>query len=132
MARMKILTSHEEAEFELPPKFNSVERKRFFVISAETAIFQRYAAAIWTDAERCQFIDWIANNPLAGDIIQGSGGCRKVRWSRSGMGKRGGARIIYFNGTEGRVWLLIVYTKTKFDNLPTEFLAKLKQEVEHG
>ncbi|MEI7995934.1 MAG: hypothetical protein WCH01_13640 [Methylococcaceae bacterium] len=33
MARMKILTSHEEAEFELPPKFNSVERKRFFAIS---------------------------------------------------------------------------------------------------
>ena len=34
MARMKILTSHEEAEFESPPKFNSAERKRFFAISA--------------------------------------------------------------------------------------------------
>jgi hypothetical protein len=34
MARMKILTSYEEAEFELPPKFNSAERKRFFAISA--------------------------------------------------------------------------------------------------
>lgn len=99
---------------------------------AETAIFQRYASDIWTDVERCLFIDWIANNPLAGDVIPGSGGCRKVRWSCSGVGKRGGARIIYFNDTEGRVWLLIVYTKTKFDNLPTEFLAKLKHEVEHG
>jgi hypothetical protein len=33
MARMKILTSHEEAEFESPPKFDSAERKRFFTIS---------------------------------------------------------------------------------------------------
>lgn len=57
---------------------------------AETDIFQRYAAAIWLDVERVKFIDWIAANPLAGDVIPGSGGCRKVRWSRLGMGKRGG------------------------------------------
>lgn len=40
--------------------------------------------------------------------------------------------MIYFNGKDGRIWLLIAYAKAKFDNLPTEFLAKLKQEVEHG
>lgn len=57
---------------------------------AETDIFQRYAATIWLDVERVKFIDWIAANPLAGDVIPGSGGCRKVRWSRLGMGKRGG------------------------------------------
>ena len=57
---------------------------------AETDIFQRYSATIWSDAERMAFVDWIAANPLAGDVIPGSGGCRKVRWSRSGMGKRGG------------------------------------------
>ncbi len=33
MARMKILTSHEAAEFESPPKFNSAERKQFFSVS---------------------------------------------------------------------------------------------------
>lgn len=48
------------------------------------------------------------------------------------MGKRGGARVIYFNMLDGRIWLLIVYAKAKFDNLPAEFLAKLKVEVEHG
>lgn len=99
---------------------------------AETEIFQRYAASIWTDAERVELTNWIAANPLAGDVISGSGGCRKVRWVRSGMGKRGGARVIYFNGEDGRVWLLIAYAKAKFDNLPTEFLAKLKAEVERG
>ena len=99
---------------------------------AETDIFQRYAASVWTDTERTGFIDWIAANPLAGEVISGSGGCRKVRWCRSGMGKRGGARIIYFNGNDGRIWLLIVYAKAKFDNLPSEFFAELKREVECG
>jgi hypothetical protein len=48
----------------------------------------------------------------------------------SGRGKRGGARVIYFNAIDDVIWLLIVYTKAKFDNLPTEFLAQLKQGVE--
>lgn len=99
---------------------------------AETAVFQRYAAALWSEEERAAFVAWIAANPQAGDLIPGSGGCRKVRWSRPGMGKRGGARVIYFNGEDGRLWLLIVYAKAKFDNLPAEFLARLKVEVEHG
>jgi hypothetical protein len=99
---------------------------------AETEIFRHYAASIWRDDERIEFINWIAGNPLSGDVIPGSGGCRKVRWTRSGIGKRGGARVIYFNDKDGCIWLLIAYAKAKFDNLPTEFLAKLKIEVEHG
>ncbi len=99
---------------------------------SETAIFQKYAADVWTEVERTEFITWIAANPLAGDVVPGSNGCRKVRWSRSGMGKRGGSRVVYFNEVEGRIWLLIVYAKAKFDNLPAAFLAQLKQEVEHG
>jgi len=97
---------------------------------AETPIFQRYAAEVWSDAERNQFISFIAANPEAGDLIRGSGGCRKVRWSTAGKGKSGGARVIYFNSDEGTIWLLIVYKKAKFDNLPTSFLVELKQGVE--
>ena len=97
---------------------------------AETPVFQRYAAEVWTTAEREQFISFIASNPLAGDLIRGSGRCRKVRWSASGQGNRGGARVIYFNAAESTIWLLIVYTKAKFDNLPTSFLIELKQGVE--
>ena len=99
---------------------------------SETEIFQKYAAEIWSEAERMEFINWIAANPGAGDVVPGSNGCRKVRWSRGGMGKRGGARVIYFNEFDGHIWLLIVYTKAKYDNLPAEFLAKLKYEVTHG
>ena len=97
---------------------------------AETPIFIRYAAEIWNDDERQAFITFIASDPLAGDVIRGSGGCRKVRWSRSGSGKRGGARVIYFIAEDATVWLLIAYSKAKFDNLPTSFLEQLRKEVE--
>lgn len=99
----------------------------------ETPTFQRYANEIWQDDERQAFITWIAENPLAGDVIVGTQGLRKVRWSRGGMGKRGGARVIYYNTLEdGSIWLLIAYTKAKFDNLPTELLNKLKEALNHG
>ena len=97
---------------------------------AETPVFIRYASEAWSEAERQEFITFIAANPQAGSVIRGSGGCRKVRWSRTGTGKRGGARVIYFLALDETVWLLVVYTKAKFDNLPTSFLAQLKKGVE--
>jgi hypothetical protein len=97
---------------------------------AETPVFARYAADVWSDAERQEFITFIAANPEAGDLIPGSGGCRKVRWSRAGSGKRGGTRVIYFIERDGVIWLMIVYSKAKFDNLPATFLAQLRKEVE--
>lgn len=97
---------------------------------AETPVFVRYATEVWSEAERQEFINFIAANPETGNIIRGSGGCRKVRWSRTGTGKRGGTRVIYFLAAEGTVWLLIVYSKAKFDNLPTSFLAQLKKGIE--
>lgn len=98
----------------------------------ETAVFQRYADEIWSAAERQEFIVWLANNPLSGDVIPGTGGLRKIRWGRSGMGKRGGARVIYYNLlNDGEIWLLIAYTKAKFDTLPTAFLNQLREEIHH-
>lgn len=97
----------------------------------ETPIFQRYADEIWRPAELQEFILWLANNPLAGDVIPGAGGLRKVRWSRPGMGKRGGARVIYYNALgDGVIWLLMAYTKAKFDNLPISFLNQLREAIE--
>ena len=99
----------------------------------ETPIFTRYAAEIWADDERLEFIAWLSGNALSGDVIPGTGGIRKVRWSRQGMGKRGGARVIYYNQLDdGRIYLLIVYSKAKFDNLPPAFLDQLREEVKNG
>lgn len=84
----------------------------------ETSTFQKQAEKLWTEDERLAFIDWIAANPLAGDVIPGADGARKVRWSRAGSGKSGGARVIYFNLTEQEVVLLIAaYAKTDRDNM---------------
>jgi hypothetical protein len=64
-------------------------------------------------------------------VIPGAGGLRKVRWSRSGMGKRGGARVIYFTRlASGELVLVLVYAKAKFDNLRPEFLLKLKERFD--
>ena len=99
----------------------------------ETEVFQRYASPIWGDGEREEFIAWLAANPLAGAVIPGAGGLRKVRWSRAGMGKRGGARVVYYNAlSDGHIWLLIAYTKAKFDNLPAAFLNQLREAINHG
>ena len=84
----------------------------------ETAEFQKQAKAVWSDVEREAFIDWIAVNPEAGDVIPGADGARKVRWTRAGMGKRGGVRVIYFHLTDDEVVLLVmVYAKAARGNV---------------
>ena len=94
----------------------------------ETPIFMRMAAEVFDDAERKLLIDWIAGNPGAGDVIPGAGGLRKVRWGRGGMGKRGGARVIYFTRlSAGEVVLIATYTKAKFDNMPASILKQWKE-----
>lgn len=99
---------------------------------AETEVFAADAKSIWSEDERLEFIGWIAANPLAGDVIPGAGGCRKVRWSRSGMGKRGGVRVIYFNRLEnGVIWLLVIYAKAVRGNIPAHLLKAIKEELDH-
>ena len=48
-----------------------------------------------------------ANHPDAGEVVPDSGGVRKLRWTRPGMGKRGGARVIYFNRLDQGVIVLL-------------------------
>jgi hypothetical protein len=98
---------------------------------SETALFQKWVKDVWTENELDTFKVWIAHNPQAGDVVPNGGGVRKVRWSASGRGKRGGARVIYFNQEQERIWLLLAYTKAKFDNLPSSFLEQLRKEIEN-
>ena len=51
-----------------------------------------------------------------------------MRWAARGRGKRGGARVIYYNLLQnGTIWLLMAYTKAKLDNLPASMLKELKK-----
>jgi hypothetical protein len=84
----------------------------------ETAVFLRQAEDVWEDAEREAFVNFIAWNPETGDVIPETGGVRKVRWSRSGIGRRGGARVIYFYHNADRpVYLLMVFAKARREDL---------------
>ncbi len=99
----------------------------------ETAIFQRYADTIWKDDEREAFVDWIAENPEAGDVIPASGGIRKVRWGAGGKGKRSGARVIYYNVfDDGKIVLLTVYAKSKTVMIDNATLVRMKEALENG
>lgn len=99
--------------------------KNMFTV-IETPTFQKEAAKVWTDAERMDFITWIAQNPTAGDVIPGAEGARKVRWAVQGKGKRGGVRVIYFNLSDDELVLLVaVYAKAdKANMLPKEIERK--------
>lgn len=92
----------------------------------ETPYFQREAAKVWSESERMEFIGWISERPMAGDVIPGAAPLRKVRWARHGMGKSSGARVIYFNQLDqGVIELLTVYAKSVDDNLSAAFLRRL-------
>lgn len=91
----------------------------------ETPTFQKQANAIWTMDERHAFIDWIAQHPDAGDVIPGADGARKVRWSRPGIGKRSGARVIYFLLTDAEIVLLVmVYAKAVRSDVNTKDIRR--------
>lgn len=92
----------------------------------ETPTFQKQAENIWPETERLAFIAWIAANPTAGDVIPGADGARKVRWSRAGAGKSGGARVIYFNLTDDEIVLLVaVYAKAERANMSPAEIKKV-------
>jgi hypothetical protein len=99
----------------------------------ETPTFVADASKLWSEEERLEFFEWLANNPDAGDVIPGSGGCRKLRWSRAGSGKRAGVRVIYFTRlSAGEIWLLLVYAKSVRDNVPGHLLKAVREEIENG
>jgi len=84
---------------------------------AETPSFIRQAAKLWTEDYKHAFVDFIAANPDAGDLIPDSGGLRKVRWGRPGIGKRGGVRVIYFYHDDTMpLYLLLIYAKAEREN----------------
>jgi hypothetical protein len=94
----------------------------------ETPVFQRMVREVMGEDELEEFKVFISGDPLAGDVIAGAGDLRKVRWKRPGIGKRGGARVIYFNRlASGEVVLIATYAKAKFDNLPLAVLKMWKE-----
>ncbi len=99
----------------------------------ETPVYSRKAEALLSDSEREDFAVFISRNPTAGSVVRGSGGVRKVRWTRSGSGKSGGVRVIYYNMLEDEeVWLLTLYAKNERSTIPGHELKLIKEAIERG
>jgi hypothetical protein len=99
----------------------------------ESPLFTKLWPDYWTEDERAEFTVFIANTPEAGDVVPGSGGCRKIRWSRPGAGKNGGVRVIYTARlTRGAIVLLVLYAKSARDNIPAHVLRKIAEELGHA
>lgn len=97
----------------------------------ETPTFSRLWPHYWTEEERGEFAAWLSENSAAGGVVRSSGGVRKVRWTRAGSGKSGGVRVIYFNRlTDGQIWLMFMYSKSKLDSIAGQVLREMKDEIE--
>ena len=93
-----------------------------------TEMFETAAKRIgMTEAEIAALEDMLANDPEAGDVIQGSGGCRKVRVAGRGKGKSGGYRAITFYSAPAiPVFLLTVFSKGRKANLKDSEVHELR------
>lgn len=91
----------------------------------ETPTYLRAAEDLYSEADREEIVRTIAATPTAGEVMPGTGGYRKLRFARSGMGKRGGARVVYLYGGEDLlIFLITVYAKSEKGNL-----SKAEQNV---
>lgn len=84
----------------------------------ETPSYLKSAEKLFSAKEREEIVMMVAADPECGDIVQGTGGFRKVRVGRDSRGKRGGARVVYiFRNEEFPVFLIAVYGKNEKENL---------------
>jgi hypothetical protein len=88
------------------------------MVFIESAVFTRQVRELLTDEEYTTLQWHLALYPKTGEVIQSTGGLRKVRWAIGSGGKRGGVRVIYFHAvSQEQVRLLLIYRKGVKDDL---------------
>lgn len=101
------------------------------MIFVETSVFTRRVLDLLSAEEYRQLQIFLVEYPETGNIIKGSGGLRKIRWSMAGIGKRGGVRVIYYWAVQKSIILmLMIYSKNEQDDLSTDQLKVLMRLVE--
>lgn len=97
----------------------------------ETKVFTRRLQALLDDGAYSLLQDKLIKNPDAGDLIQGSGGVRKIRWGVPGSGKRGGLRVVYYWAvSHDIIYMLTIYPKSEKDDLTKEEIKGMRRLVE--
>lgn len=102
------------------------------VLFVETPVFTGLVHRNLIDEEYRALQTTLLLRPEQGGLIPGSGGLRKIRWGRSGQGKRGGLRIIYFwHKANDMCFMLFLYGKNEQGDLTasqTKTLSRLVRE----
>jgi hypothetical protein len=101
-------------------------------VFVELPAFERHRARYLDDDGFRQLQDLLMSNPVAGDVIEDTGGLRKLRFGdpRRGKGKRGGLRAIYYYWIAGpEFWLFTLYDKDEAADLTPKQRAALKERV---
>lgn len=101
------------------------------MVIIETSIFTNQVQALLSLEEYRKLQMALMIRPDLGTVIPGSGGLRKVRWSLSGRGKRGGVRTIYYWAVASdQILMLLMYAKNDRDDLTPTQLKVLRKIVE--
>ncbi|MBW2247922.1 MAG: type II toxin-antitoxin system RelE/ParE family toxin [Deltaproteobacteria bacterium] len=99
------------------------------MIFIETSIFTKEIQRLLPDDKYRMLQTVLMLRPGAGNLIRGSGGLRKIRWSLPGKGKRGALRVIYYWSPPDTIFMLFPYKKTEQEDLTTDQLKLLRKMV---
>ena len=103
------------------------------MVLVETTVFTRQVVELLSDDSYRLLQAALAMHPEAGQLIEGGGGLRKIRWRLEGHGKSGGVRVIYYWAVaQERLLLLLVYAKHERDDLTAKQLAVLRKIVKEA
>lgn len=117
-----------------PTKYTQLTYNLMRATFVELPPFERARPSHLDDAAYRALQNELMANPQAGDVIEGTGGLRKLRQPdpRRGKGKRGGLRVIYYWWLGGdQFWLFTVYDKDEADDLSAEQRKTLKRLLEN-
>lgn len=97
----------------------------------ETPLYIKMVDKLLTKDEQRELHTQISQNPQIGDVVPNGGGVRKVRFAKTGSGKSGGYRVIYYNRlANGEIYMLLIYAKSKTENISAHILKQFVQELE--
>ena len=97
----------------------------------ETPSYLAIAQKLFSEAEREEVVLMLAAEPKCGDVMAGTGGFRKIHIARSGMGKSGGARVVYiFRNDKFPLFLITVFPKNQKENLTKAERNALKKRAD--
>ncbi|QSH91572.1 addiction module toxin RelE [Treponema medium] len=102
---------------------------REFIITKE---FDRMWKLLGLDDDDLSSLEiYLCKNPKLGDVMEGTGGIRKLRWALAGKGKSGGVRVIYFDiAFSKHIYLLTAFPKNLKENLSRRERNQMKNLVD--